>query len=130
MPPYLHSYRLSGLLPVENGAGCELWLQGVHLDGGFNRMALTGDDYIGVCTCVGTCKAPSQQINLVMYRPIRVICRFGVKPWLVLSHLTSCTVLVLQPLSSVDIDVSHNLWVSKEFTPAFYSWLILRQLPV
>lgn len=53
---YLHSYGLSGFLPVENTTGCELWLQGVLLDGGFHRPALTGNDDVGVCTWVATCK--------------------------------------------------------------------------
>lgn len=56
MPPHLHSYGLSGLLPVENAAGCKLWLQGVPLDDRFYGPALAGDDHIGVCTCVKTRK--------------------------------------------------------------------------
>lgn len=49
-PSYLYSYRLRRLLPVENGAGCKLWLQSVFLDGGLHWVALTGYDHIRVCT--------------------------------------------------------------------------------
>lgn len=79
MPSYLHSYGLSGLLPVENGAGYKLWLQGVLLDGGFYWPALTGYDHIGVCTCMKTCKDPSQQTN---NRLITLMSRFLGKVWL------------------------------------------------
>lgn len=130
MPSYLHSYGLSWLLPVENAAGCELRLQGVLLDGGFDWPALTGDDHIGVCTCVRTRKASSQQISFGGVRANQSDRQIWSKVCFVFSPLTSCTVLVLQPLGSVDIDVSHDLWVSKEWTPASYSWLILCQLPV
>lgn len=52
MSSYLHSYGLSGLLPVENAADCKFWLQGVGLNGGPDWIALTGYNHIGVCTCM------------------------------------------------------------------------------
>lgn len=44
--------------------------------------------------------------------------------------LTSCTVLVLQPLGSVHVHVSHNLRVPKEGTPTSDFRFVLYQFPV
>lgn len=66
---YLHSYGFSGLLPVKNATGLELWLQGVRPDGGSDRASLTADDDVRVGTCVTAHGALLQ----------RHICRSGVK---------------------------------------------------
>lgn len=58
---YLHSYGFSGLLPIKNAAGLELWLQGVRLDGGSDWMSLTVDDDVRVGACVTTPKALLQR---------------------------------------------------------------------
>lgn len=55
LPPHLHSYGFSGLLPVEDSTGGELRLQGVLLDGGLHRPTFTVYDHVGVCTCMTTC---------------------------------------------------------------------------
>lgn len=75
---YLHSYGLSGLLPIKNAAGLELWLQGVLPDGGSDWPTLTADDDIRVGTCDMTpkallqCSQPSSATG-------SYICRSGVK---------------------------------------------------
>jgi len=121
MPSYLHGDGLPGFLPVENGAGEELGLQGVRLDGGPDGPALTGNDDVGVGTCMEHMgKEPPQQKQL---GGLSQTSRCGSSP------PTSCAVLVLQLLGSVDVDVSHSLWVPDEGAPAVDFGLVLRQLP-
>lgn len=51
---YLHGDGLPGLLPIEDRAGLELWLQRVLLDSGSHRFPLAVDDHIRVGTCMKT----------------------------------------------------------------------------
>lgn len=73
---YLHSYGLSGLLPIKNCASLELRLQGVLPDGGSDRLALTADDDIRVSTCVATSAALSTRFS---YRELRLQIRSPVR---------------------------------------------------
>lgn len=62
--------------------------------------------------------------------PGSYICRSGVKAGLSSASLTSCTVLVLQPLWFVHVHVGHNLRVPKEGAPTSDFWFVLHQFPV
>lgn len=87
---YLHSYGFSGLLPIENAAGLELWLHGVRLDGGSDRLSLTVDDDVRVGACVTTPKALLQRAPSAPL-PDRHICRSGVNSGFFMStHLPNC----------------------------------------
>lgn len=104
LPPHLHSYGFSGLLPVEDSTGGELRLQGVLLDGGLHRPTFTVYDHVGVCTCMTTCisvKGDDAGETLVFRGG-------GQRP------LTSCAILVLKSFGSVDVDVGHGLRVTQE----------------
>lgn len=59
---YLHSDGLPWLLPIEDGAKLELWLQCVLLDSGPHRLPLAVNDHIGVGTCAET---KSQTLHLL-----------------------------------------------------------------
>lgn len=86
LPSHLYGYGLSGLLPVEDAAGCKLRFQGVLLDGGSYWAALTVYDHIGVCTFAETCKRHTPQQTIVLdHRLITAISRFGAD-----SDLLSC----------------------------------------
>lgn len=125
---YLHSDGLPGLLPVEDAAGLELWLQRVLLNGRPDLLPLAVDDHIRVGTCAAT-KSQTLHIPkegwLVRWR-ISPLVRPSVCPS---GCLTSRAVLILKPHGVVDVNVRHNLRVAEERTPTFDLWFVLRQRP-